>query len=372
MRTSRWVCLSLGGALACLGDALVDPLAVDPAIGRCAAAANALASTLRPGVEGTTPAAAPRWVLVYAGSTLGAPRYRTTQFRRLVTHVDSVGQSEYWAFSGAIFLHLYAPSGRVFTTWIGGVPANGADWSEYLDSLFVPGAVLSRLDSAVALGGAALGALPEPFQVSIMIPYPDPAIGSLDFSGQTYDFGTAAGRGDAAAAYIHEVVRRFQAAGLVHLQLDGFYWLLERAPASDVEVIARVAGDVHTAGLRFLWIPYYAAEGWKRWSALGFDAAWLQPNYFFDPALPESRLDSAAARAQQNGMGLEVEFDGRLWADSMFCDRLQPYLMTLQQQPQLRALEIAVYEGAGALIRLSFGRVPEDRVLYQALGDVLR
>ena len=323
--------------------------------------------------EFPAPAGATRWVLVYAGSIEGpAVRYRMTQLRRLVTHVDSAGQSQYWVFRGAIFLHMYAPSGRVFTTWIGGVPANGADWSEYLDSLFVPGAALSRLDSAVALAGVALGALPELFRVSIMIPYPDRSIGTLDFGGQVYDFGSVAGRGDAASAYIHEVVRRFQAAGFAQLQLDGFYWLLEDAPASDIEVITRVAGDVHSAGLRFLWIPYYTAEGWNQWSALGFDAAWLQPNYFFDPDVPESRLDSAAARALQNGMGLEVEFDGRVWADSMFCDRLQPYLATLATQAQLRARETAVYDGAGALSLLWSGRHPGDRALYQALGEVLR
>ena len=310
---------------------------------------------------------------MYAGSTLGpAARYRMTGLRRLVTHVDSAGQSQYWVFRGAIFLHMYAPSGRVFTTWIGGVPANGADWSEYLDSLFVPGAALSRLDSAVALAAVALGALPEPFRVSIMIPYPARSIGTLAFGGQVYDFGSATGRGDAAAAYIREVVRRFQAAGFGQLRLDGFYWLLEDAPASDIEVITRVAGDVHSAGLRFLWIPYYSAEGWNRWSDLGFDAAWLQPNYFFDPDVPGSRLDSAAARALETGMGLEVEFDGRLWADSMFCDRLQPYLATLANQAQLRAREIALYEGAGALIRLSLGGQPSDRALYRALGEVLR
>lgn len=309
---------------------------------------------------------------MYAGTTLtSAPRYRTTQFKRLVTHVDSTGQSQYWAFSGAIFLHLYAPSGRVFTTWIGGVPANGTDWREYLDSLFVPGAVLSRLDSAVAIGSAALGALAEPFRVSIMIPYPDADIGSLEFAGQVYDVGTGAGRADAAAAYVSEVLRRFQAAGFAQLALDGFYWLREDAPASDVEVITRVAAGVHAAGLRFLWIPYYTAEGWKRWREFGFDAAWLQPNYFFNLDLPKSRVDSAAARALQNGMGLEVEFDGRLWADSMFCDRLQPYITTLRQQQQLRAREIAVYEGAGALMRLAVARDSGQRAWYQALGDVL-
>jgi hypothetical protein len=303
---------------------------------------------------------------------MGIPPYHLSQLKRLVTHVDSAGQPQYWVFTGAIFLQLYAPSGRVFTTWIGGTPATGADWTEYLDSLFAPGAALSRLDSAVALVSAALGPSPVPFRVSIMIPYPDPSVAGVEFNGQTYDFGSAAGRGDAAAAYIGEVARRFQAAGYQHLRLDGFYWLMEYAPAADVEVIARVAGDVHAEGLRFLWIPYYTAARGNAWAALGFDAAWLQPNYFFDLALPQTRLDSAAARAAQNAMGLEVEFDARLWADSMYCDRLQPYLTTLANQPQLRAREIAVYEGGGALLHLSFGWKPGDRALYRELGQVLR
>jgi hypothetical protein len=314
-----------------------------------------------------------RWLLVYAGTIKGpSSRYRQSHFKRLITHVDSANTSQYWVFSGAIFLHLWAPSGRVFTTWIGGEPANGADWTQYLDSLFRPGAALSRLDSAVANAGAALGPLPGPFRISIMIPYPDPSIGTLDYLGHQYDLGTTTGRGDAAAAYIQDVVQRFQAAGFAHLQLDGLYWLLEEAPVSDVDLIKRVASDVHAAGLRFVWIPFYNATGWKHWKDLGFDAAWLQPNYFFDPSIPLSRLDTTATRAKDNGMGLEVEFDGRIWADPMFCDRLQPYLTTLQQQPALRTREVAVYDGAGGLVHLSFQTTPQDKARYQDVGEVLR
>src|SRR6266446_5019825 len=107
-----WLCLSLGGALACVSDAAVAPSA------RCAGVASAAASIPS---QSLAPATATRWVLVYAGSILGpAVHYRTTGLKRLVTHVDSAGQSQYWAFGGAIFLHRYAPSGRVFTTWTGG------------------------------------------------------------------------------------------------------------------------------------------------------------------------------------------------------------------------------------------------------------
>src|SRR2546428_3103461 len=269
MLGSRWVCLALGGTLACAGDAPVDPLG-DPPFGRCADPTSALASM---GTQVPAPSPATGWLLVYAGSREGAkPAYRTRAFTRLVTHVDSASQPQYWVFTGAIFLHMYAPSGHVFTTWIGGVPATGADWSEYLDSLFVPGAALSRLDSSVALASATRGPPPQPFRIAIMVPYPDPSGGSLEFDGQVYDLASPAGRAGAATAYVHEVIRRFGAAGFTRLRLDGFYWLLEDAPASDVEVITRVAAEIHASALRFLWIPYYTARDWNRWHALGFDA----------------------------------------------------------------------------------------------------
>jgi uncharacterized protein DUF4855 len=321
------------------------------------------------------PSRAPaRWVLVYAGADrVGIGPYPISHFTRLLAHVDSAGQPAYWQCTGAIFLHLYAPSGRVFTTWIGGVPANGADWTEYLDSLFVRGGALSRLDSAEALASATLGPPSDPVRVSIMIPYPEPKAGTLRFGGKHYDLRTADGRVGAATAYVAAVALRFGGAGHARLRLDGFYWLLETMPTSDAGVVRRVAREVHARGFRFLWIPYYDAEGWERWHELGFDEAWLQPNYFFNRDVAPSRVDSAAARAVQRGMGLEIEFDRRLLlATPGFGDRLGPYLEALRRYPQLLARSIAIYEGGGALRALSHSLLPADRLRYEQLGQALR
>jgi hypothetical protein len=143
-------------------------------------------------------------------------------------------------------------------------------------------------------------------------------------------------------------------------------------PTSDAGVVRRVAREVHARSLRFLWIPYYDAEGWERWHKLGFDEAWVQPNYFFNRDVPASRLDSAAARAVERGMGLEIEFDWRLLATPGFGDRLDPYLEVLRRYPQLLARSLAVYEGAGVLLRLSGSPLPADRLRYAALGRALR
>jgi len=351
MQCRHWVCLACGTAAACLSER--DPVALRPYV-----------------AEPPISAPATRWLLAYAGNSEVFP-YRTIHFQRLIAQMDTLGQPRSWLFGGAIMLAMYAPSGRVFTTWVGGQPANGADWSEYLDSLFVPGAVLSRLDSAISVLSGPLGSPPEPFRVSVMIPYPDPGIDTLTFGGRRYDFTSIEGRSEAATAFIDDVVNRFRAAGLPQLQLDGFYWLLEEAPSADSAVIARVATVVHSDGLRLLWIPYYAAENWDHWQQLGFDAAWLQPNYFFDPTIPDSRLDSAAIMAMGHGMGMEVEFDSRLVLDQTFSNRLTPYLTTLAAHPVLTAREMAVYEGVGGLIRLERFHQPAFEALYQQLVDVL-
>jgi hypothetical protein len=71
-------------------------------------------------------------------------------------------------------------------------------------------------------------------------------------------------------------------------------------------------------------------------------------------------------------MGLEVEFDGRLWANPAFADRLDPYLATLRQHPELGARGVALYEGGGALAHLASSSAAHERALYRELGEALR
>ena len=260
----------------------------------------------------------------------------------------------------------------MFTTWGGGAPANGEDWSVYLDSLFAPGAAFSRLDSAIGVVETTVGPLVGAFPVAIMIPYPDRSIGLLRFNGVEFDLKTDAGRAAAASAYITEALRRSSRTAPRRVRFDGFYWLNETIPPGDTALVTRVARAVHAAGRRLLWIPYYTAQGTEGWRTLGIDEAWLQPNYFFHREVATVRLDSAADRAVRLGMGLELEFDGRLYADPRFGDRLEPYLAALATHPDLQDRSIAVYEGGGALIRLSASHAAADRERYRRLAEALK
>ncbi|HEV8574845.1 MAG TPA: DUF4855 domain-containing protein [Dehalococcoidia bacterium] len=310
---------------------------------------------------------------MYAGSRGGSrPAYSVDELVRLLSVVDSSGHPRQWLSTGVVFLHIFAPSGHLFATWVSGTRADGADWSVYLDSLFASAGALRRLDSAVAIVEAAVSPLAGALPVAVMIPYPDPRADSLGFGGLTFDITRPQGRIAAAAAYVAEVGRRFPSAHFHRLRLDGFYWLFESIPADDTTLVSGVASAVHQAGARLLWIPFFTAQNVDRWQALGIDEAWLQPNYFFNRDVPATRLDSAAARALRLGMGLEIEFDGRLYNDARFGDRLDPYLATLATVPALRARSTALYEGGGALIHLSHSRRPSDVELYRRLAEVLR
>jgi hypothetical protein len=315
----------------------------------------------------------PRWILAYAGGARakGMCDYTVDDFRRLITVVDSSGQSQGWLMTGVILLQLFAPSGHVFESSLGGTPADGSDWTAYLDSLFAEGGILQRLDSAVGLASVALGPPASPFLVSVMIPYPESRDARLEVLGGTYDLWKPRGRRDLTLAYSADVRWRFEAATLKNLSLDGYYWLHELMPETDKELVADVAHAVHDAKLRLLWIPYYDAEGWDRWRTFGFDEAWLQPNYFFDRGVPATRLDSAVARAEKAGMGLEIEFDWRALHDPQFTDRLGPYVAAVTQNPAIRDGSIAIFDGSGTLAALSKAKALPVAVRYRSLWHAL-
>src|SRR5207249_2401089 len=99
------------------------------------------------GARSVEPVRSPtRWILAYPGTLKGGigTSYDVDDFVRLLGIVDSIGRVTSWLCTGVIFLQLYAPSGRIFTTWGGGTPATGADWEEYLDSIVGPHGALTR------------------------------------------------------------------------------------------------------------------------------------------------------------------------------------------------------------------------------------
>jgi hypothetical protein len=315
-----------------------------------------------------------RWVLVYACD--GPPQWRQFTRRQLVPYVaavDTAWRASAWFSNGAVFLALHARNGHRFATWIPGTAADGSDWESYLDCLLGPGGAFDRLDSALTDAERTL-ARRGLYRVAVMIPYPDSNLGVTRFGGSEYNLAALDGRLRMIDAYTREVAARIAARRGSQLTLDGMYWLHEDAYPRDSGLVHAAAQAVHRRGLRFLWVPYYgeASGGWPRWRALGFDQAWLQPNYFFSRDVPATRLDSALARARSAGMGLEIEFNGRLLEDPGYADRLLPYLMAIKGDSVARRGSIALFDGGGALLALAASRDPLYRALYGLLVQVMQ
>ena len=348
-----------------------------PAAGRWLTLATALAvgsvASSRHGSQSHTPR--PRWVLMYFGGPAkykNRPHYTSDDLMRLVAAVDTAGRPTSWLTTGAILAELYAPSSNVFTNWIGGTPATGADWREYLDTILAAGAPLARLDSVVGALNRAIGPLGDLYRVAVMIPYPDTKVDSIRYDGRLYSLRKPTDGAALAAAYTSDVAAGFRARHFQNLALDAIYWLHETIEGPDTAVVPAVADRVHAAGLRFLWIPYFTASGISEWRKFGFDQAWLQPNYFFTPSVPATRVDSAVVIARRLAMGVELEFDNRLLTSPQHADRLGPYVSRLAAAPDLRAGPIVMYEGAGGLLGLSRAADPWHRAMYQHLVHVLQ
>ncbi|PYO40223.1 MAG: hypothetical protein DMD33_18465 [Gemmatimonadetes bacterium] len=311
------------------------------------------------------------WVLLYTGGSIGR-RFPPKDLVDLFATVDTSDQPTGWLCEGTIVLDLEATSGRYYYPWPDKTLAKGQDWNAYLDSLFAPHGRLQSLDSAVAMIAAKAGQPRGGFRVVLMIPYSRPGADTVWVGRTSFVLTDPEGRRRAVEAYIDEVAQRFAAARFQHLTFVGYYWLNEEIRSVDSVLVKQTADAVHRRRFQFFWIPYYTAPGGPSWRAYGFDHAWLQPNYFFHPEVPVVRLDTAVSRARAWNLGIELEFNPKMFDQWQFADRLEPYLTVLEGAPDLRARSVAIYEGVGALIRLARSRDPWHRALYSRLVAVLR
>lgn len=305
-----------------------------------------------------------RWLLSYDGTwERQAPG---AEFYRRALSGPAGRECDHSMFTGVIFLGLReATNGRWFAAWMNTDRSNDAsfeDWLAYIDTLTSTRGPFSRL---AAGGGTVSG---RKLAVAVMIPAVARGARALGSGAGPVPVVTRVERERLYGAYIDTLRARFARGGYSRLDLDGVYWLDEAvwggSGASDDPAPAIAAA--HARGLRILWIPYFGAGGAERWKEMGFDAAWQQPNYFFDARLSRARLDTALRRADAAGMGLELELDKRLAFDSAARRRLRESVATVGRAGNRN---LAVYDGAGALNELF---TSSDPALRETAADVAR
>jgi len=309
-------------------------------------------------------------VLIYQGA-LDRLAWTSEELQSYVTYRDVRSGRERWLFDGFLFLEFRDGRGARYIGQIEGRSATRADWTWLADRLFARGVAIDALDKAIQATSSRIGWPARQRQVFLGLP--EPVIHQKDWGdldGRSLDFDLPEDRLAATMWYVQEALRRWRARAPAHLQLQGFYWVAEDASDSR-SILPRVAELVHREGGELIWIPYWRSPQAASWRALGFDRAYLQPNHFFRPAIPDSRLDEACAAARASGMGLEVEFDGRALSDEAYRPRMGVYLARFGAAGALAAAPLAWYEGGGAILRMATTSEPSTRRLYDDLARVV-
>jgi len=98
-------------------------------------------------------------------------------------------------------------------------------------------------------------------------------------------------------------------------------------------------------------------------------SAWQQPNHFFHPELPDSRLQEACDFARQHGMGMELELDERLISrPKTFAPRFDAYLKPSRPTASKPPARLPITKAAAPAAPVQI-RQPEVRRHYDRMAE---
>lgn len=288
--------------------------------------------------------------LIYQGGT-HRPEWTEDELRPYVVHTFADGHTE-WFFDSFLFFEFTNSWQVAFGANYGTRNARKDDWEWLLNRIFEKGKSLDAINSCIEHHKAIIGE--PPFKHKIVLGVVSPITGQTDWgslNGEVLDFSIRNHQIKAAKWYIDQLTERFNEGAYSNLELIGFYWL-EESTAKCGDLPKDISEYIHQQGKRFYWIPYWNAQGYNLWRSLGFDAAFLQPNHFFDKAIADDRLNAACRIADKFGLGLEMEFDSNVLyekEDSYF-SRLESYINAFEANGVFEKSSIAYYSGTKGIL----------------------
>jgi hypothetical protein len=309
-------------------------------------------------------------VLIYQGGTQRSA-WAPGEFAPYVSAVDPRDHKEKGLFDGFLFIEYVNGKKHAFEEGINLPSADKQDWHDLLARNFEPGYGVAALEQTCAETEKRIGTPLRSRQVVLTLPEPIEGAtnwGLLD--RRKLDFSLPADRVAACEWHIDHALKQWQELAPRHLTLAGFYFVPERTLGATPRFLPLIAQRIHERGKQFFWIPYWWARGAAEWKQHGFDVAWQQPNHFFHPELPDSRLQEACDFARQHGMGMEMELDERLISKPQtFAPRFDAYLKAFEANGVKSSSSITYYEGGGTLLHLSKSDQPDVRHYYDRLAE---
>ncbi len=221
-------------------------------------------------------------------------------------------------FDSLLFLFVQGrcPSGGCLGYHAG--PSLLSDWEYMLDVLFEQGYSLSAANEAFGEVKSALN-LPARQKLKIYLTAPVPKIslepfGDMNGDGIEEKLLSTQDCIDAYLWFVDQAARRFEAAGLDNLEIDGYFWINEtisRSTRDDEEFFARGCVEgLHARGLKSVFIPFFQAGGCQKYESVGFDVATMQPNLSFNKPLqadPDGAMEDFVEACRKYGFGIELE-----------------------------------------------------------------
>ncbi|MCF3108669.1 DUF4855 domain-containing protein [Niabella sp. CC-SYL272] len=280
------------------------------------------------------------------------------------------GKKTDFLFDGFLFIEFKNGKGKDYSIGYEKEHAGKEEWSWLLDRNFEKGKAIHALNDVLA-DLAKKGVKPVRKR-KVVLTLPEPIHNQKDWGildGKMLSFDNEENRFEACKWYIDNALERWHKAGLKELELAGFYWVAEQSTGGKA-LIPRIAAYIRSKKMKFYWIPYWKAEGHGAWKEAGFDAAYQQPNHFFDEKIADSRIDEACDFAKQHGMGMELEFDMRVTQPG-FERRLLAYIDGFQKKGVLDEVAMAYYEGGDGMMKLAGHSDPRMQALYQKLATII-
>ena len=305
-------------------------------------------------------------VLLYGGGAHRNYIWDTEHMTPYVTYVNKAGE-EKWMFDAFLMLEIHNGTGHSFATGYTKEAATQEDWKKLADYFLQKDLCLGALNQAIEAAKHRIGNPPTKRKVVIGLPEPikkQKNWGSV--SGKTLDFAQDNDRIEACKWYIDYVRAKFKAMKYKNLELAGFYWIAEEA--DNTRSIIHLVGDyLNHYNLSFNWIPWFRSGGFNEWKQLGFNYAYLQPNYFFNDKIPYSRLDEACSLAKEYSLDMEMEFDDRVFSGWAY--RLYDYMKAFRDNGCWQTKRLAYYQECLTVYKLYKSQKPEDQALYHTFCE---
>lgn len=315
--------------------------------------------------------------LLYYGGSHRPNQWENPALQSNVSYTDLDGV-EHWLFDSFLFLESNAGNGRYFESGYDngentdGIAARKEDWKAMLDKYFAEDGPIARLNTVISNTATRIGAPKYKRRLVIFIPaafYLQTNWGELN--GKALDFSVTEDRVAASVWWVDYAIEKFNSLNLKYLSFDGIYYVAEQL-TNNRQYLPELASEIKKKGLKFYWIPYWQADGMGEWKAMGFDEAFLQPNYFFYQQKPDyqSYFDRVMGYAQAHGMSLEMEFDERGLKKSIAdyrADRLWDYLKAFQSYEVAKNNHVAYYQSDMMAHALHCSSDEDDQALYHEL-----